>query len=105
MAKSSSIKYFEYRESMNNGFTIGPIYKEFDYPYIEGSWGILPARIFGIHYVDWLHYCEMNGAILIGKNYYYVVPVWKEPNQQFLNELNERTNKLAKLVDFKKLRY
>lgn len=104
MGKSSHIKYFEYKEFFG-GFSIAPIYKEFDNAYIEGSWGVLPARIFGVHYVDWLHYCEAHGARLMGKNWYYVIPYWKEPNQDFLNVLNERTNELASLIDLKRLEY
>ncbi len=106
MGQSSRIKYFEFRETIiHSGYTIAPIYKEFGNPYIEGSWLILPARIFGVHYVEWLHYCEAQGARLIGKNQYYVMPVWSEPNYEILNELNERTNELASLIDLKGLEY
>lgn len=105
MGRSSHIKYFEYRESIYGGYTIGPIYKEFGYPYIEGSWAVLPARFFGVNYVDWLHYCEAHGARLIGKNQYYIIPIWETPNQQILNELNERANQLASILDLKGLKY
>ena len=105
MGKSSHIKYFEYRELPTKGFVIAPIYESFGYHYIEGSWAVLPARIFGVDYVEWLHYCEVNGARLIGINWDYVLGVWENPNQQFLDELNRRTNALASIIDLKGLSY
>lgn len=105
MAKSSRIKYFEYRESPYGGYMIVPIYKEFGDPCINGSWGVLPARIFGVHYVDWLHYCEAHGARLIGKNHLYIVEVWDEPNQEILNVLNRRTVQIASILNLKGLKY
>ena len=99
------MKYFEYRESTFGGYTIAPIYENFGYPYTEGSFVILPARFFGMDFITWLHFCEANGATLNGKNQYYVLPLWKEPNEKFLNELNERVNTIAKQIDLKGLSY
>ena len=105
MGNTRSIKYFEYRETSRGGSTIAPIYSEFGTPYIEGSWLVLPAHFFGVSYVEWLHYCEAHGARLIGKNQYYVMPIWDNIDETILNELNQRTNELASKIDLKGLKY
>lgn len=99
------MKYFEYRESVLGGYTIAPIYEKFGNPRTEGSFAVLPSRFFGVDFVTWLHMCEANGADLNGKTSYYVIPVWKEPNQAFLNQLNERVDTIAKKIDLKGLSY
>lgn len=99
------MKYFEYRESIYGGYTIVPVYEKFGSPKTEGSFAVLPSRFFGMDFVTWLHYCEANGAHLNGKNWYYVIPLWKEPNQDFLEEINERVTTIAKKIDLKGLSY
>lgn len=94
------ISYFTYREQPNGGYTICPIYKEFGEDwYIEGSWAVLPARFFGLSFPDYLRYCRMHGAEIIGKNQYYPLIYWKEKNNGFLLELNRRANALIKIKE------
>lgn len=41
------------------------------------SYHVLNARLLGLSYPDYLHYCQSMGAILKGKTG-YCYPVWKE---------------------------
>ena len=94
------ISYFTYLEQPNGGYTICPIYKEFGADwYSEGSWAVLPARFFGLSFPDYLRYCRMHGAEIIGKNQYYPLIYWKEKNNGFLLELNRRANILIKIKE------
>ena len=99
--------YFVFRDSSNKGWTICPVHKEFlgeDLSgKVTGSYGLLACRISGLSWPQWLRYCRQNGATLYGKGFKYPVAIWKEPNTQFLNELNARANELAKIIDFKEL--
>ena len=100
--------YFVFRETSNNGWTICPVHKEFLGANLEksisGSFALLACRVSGLSWPQWLRYCRQNGAVLYGKNHKYPVPVWKEPNPKFLNELNLRANKLAELINFMELK-
>ena len=97
--------YFVYRESSNNGWTICPVWDEFwtEGKPIMGSFSLLACRISGLSWPQWLRYCRQNGASLYGKGHKYVSAVWKEPNKDFLNKLNQRANELAKIINFKEL--
>ena len=102
-------KYFVYREStINDGWVISPVYNEFFdedlNKIVKGSFNLLACRISGLSWPEWLRYCRQNGATLYGKNSKYPVAVWKEQNKSFLDDLNQRANILAGLIDFKKLR-
>lgn len=101
-------KYFTYREStISNGWVISPIYSEFFNEdlnkTVKGSFNLLACRISGLSWTEWLQYCKQNGATLYGKNSKYPVAVWKEQNKSFIDELNQRANILAGLVNFKEL--
>lgn len=100
--------YFKFIESSNNGWTIHPIHDEFmdvenrtNIP--TGSYGLIACRISGLSWPQWLRYCRQHGAQLYGKGHKYPAIVWKEPNQDFLKELNMRANELAKLINLKEL--
>lgn len=95
--------YFSFRNTSNNGWTICPVHEMFGVPAIEGSFGVFACRMLGISFGDWLRLCQSKGAMLYGKQIRYVVPVWKEPNKEFLKEINERTTEVAKRVDVKGL--
>ena len=97
--------YFNFRESSNNGWMICPSWDEFwtDGKIIRGSFSLLACRISGLSWPQWLRYCRQNGATLYGKGNKYVVAVWKEPNQDFLKELNARANEIAKHINLKEL--
>ena len=98
-------KYFEYRETSNNGFMICPIHEMFGTPYIEGSFIVFAARFMGVSWPDWLRLCVQNGASLYGKGMPYVHAVWKTPNKSFLEHLNKRTNEIADRIDLLALKY
>lgn len=97
--------YFNFRESSNNGWMICPNWDEFwtDGKIIKGSFNLLACRISGLSWPQWLRYCRQNGATLYGKGNKYVVAVWKEPNQDFLKELNARANEIAQHINLKEL--
>lgn len=95
--------YFVFRETSNTGWTICPKHDMFGTPTIEGSYGVFACRIMGISFGDWLHLCVNNGAKLYGKQIQYVLPIWKEPNKDFLKMLNERATQVAKKINIKEL--
>ena len=99
--------YFVFRETSNNGWSICPVHKEWigeDYGKpIKGSFNLLACRVSGLSWPQWLRFCRQNGAKLYGKNHKYPVAVWKEPNKQFLNDLNKRANELAQLINIEEL--
>lgn len=97
--------YFVFRESSNNGWTICPKHELFGNPSITGSFALLPCRMLGISWPDWLRLCQQNGATLYGKNMPYVHAIWREPNKDFLKILNKRANDIAALIDLKILKY
>lgn len=96
-------QYFEYREHGVKGYVIIPIYKEFSESMIRGSYGLLPCRITGLSWPQYLRYCMQHGAHVYGKHSKYPTAVWDEPNMEFLNMLNQRANELAKVINFKEL--
>lgn len=95
--------FFEFRETSNTGWTICPIHEKFGTPFVEGSYAVFACRMMGISFADWLQLCVNNGAKLYGKQIIYVVPVWKEPNKDFLKMVNERAAAVAKKVNVKEL--
>ena len=57
------------------------------------SWGVLPARILGIEYADYLRFCrDVLGAQVIGRGNKYPVPYFKRGKEvtQFIRLLNKR---------------
>lgn len=90
--------YFYYREQPSGGYMICPMYKEFGEDWrIMGSWAVLPARLFGLSYPDYLRYCIMHGAQVFGKEHRYPTILWKEKNNGFILELNRRANALIQI--------
>lgn len=85
-----------------------PIYKKFMiYPNhtslkigaTSGSYSVLGARLFGLHYHDYLRMCrDVYGAVLIGKNCYYpnVLFDTKEQAEKMANDLDKIVKKLKK---------
>ena len=59
-----------------------------------GSWAVLPARLFGLSWPDYLRYCVQSGAKVRGREHIYPMIIWDIPNKIFINELNERANAL-----------
>ena len=98
-------KYFDFVEISEDRWMIFPKYEAFGYPPITGSYGVLIARFFGLSWPDWLKYCVQNGAQLQGKKNIYVLAIWSSPNKEFLKEINQRMNEIAKKINIKELKY
>ena len=95
--------YFVFRETSNNGWTICPKHDLFGNHCIKGSYALFAARIYGLSWPNWLRLCQQNGATLYGKGVPYVHAVWKEPNKDFLKQLNRRVSDIAAKIDLKEL--
>ena len=64
---------------------------------MSGSWNILPARLLGINYADYLRFCrDVLNAQIVGKNTKYPIPYFRQSNetQQFIRLLNKRVELL-----------
>ena len=60
---------------------------------ISGSYNVLPARLMGLSWTDYLRFCrDILGAELRGKKTFYVVPYFKHTPEvrQFCKLLNKR---------------
>ena len=95
--------YFIFRETSNTGWTICPKHEMFGTPFVEGGYGAFACRMLGLSFPNWLLLCQQNGAKLYGKQGYYVVPIWKEPNKVFLKNINECASAVAKQINVKEL--
>lgn len=86
-------KFFYYREQPDGKYMVCPVYKEFPEDWrIMGSWAVLPARLFGLSWPDYLRYCVQSGAKVRGREHICPMIIWDIPNKIFINELNERAN-------------
>ena len=97
-------KYFRF-DQFSHGYMITPFHEKFTDQMIQGSFSLLPCRLLGISWPDWLRMCEQHGAHLYGKNSRYVCAYWDIPDEKFLEMLNERANAVAAIVDLKNLKY
>ena len=98
--------YFIYRETVSTeGYMIVPNYELLGANYVIGSYQVLAARFMGLTWPNWLRLCRNNGAVLHGKNHLYPTPIWSKPNDIFLQQLNERVDKIAKIINIKELKY
>lgn len=64
---------------------------------MNGSWNILPARLLGIGYADYLRFCrDILNAQIRGKNTKYPIAYFQNTKelQQFLRLLNKRVELL-----------
>lgn len=67
----------------------------------EGSFNLLPARLLGLSYAEYLRYCrDIYKAEIIGKNNMYPVAYFTKnsPTTELLQTLNARMEALAKNV-------
>lgn len=69
--------------------------------YFASSYNVVPARLLGFSYPDFLRYCEKNGATLKGKNG-YTHAVWKEKNDcnRVCELINKEWEKVAAAFQF-----
>lgn len=105
-------KYFIWGECSNRGVQIGPNWdlwlkdsepKDF---YFEGSMRVIPARLMGLSYPDYLRWCKQEfGARLVGKKSLYTGAIFDKPNDEFLNIINERANTIFEKINIKELHY
>ena len=92
------IKFFTWRDNPDGTYSIAPMYKEFGEDWrIMGSWSVLPARLFGLSWPNYLRYCISLGARVTGKQHLYPTIKWEKPNYKILDELNRRANLLIKV--------
>lgn len=64
---------------------------------MSGSWNILPARLLGISYADYLRFCrDILKAQVVGKNTKYPIPYFRQTQEvvQFIRLLNKRVELL-----------
>jgi hypothetical protein len=95
------MKYFTIEESMaySGKYMLAPKHDKLPLTYTTGSYNILPARLLGLHYADYLRYCrDTVAAELIGKNSNYVVPYFSDKTKlaQLIAELDSRVEKILK---------
>lgn len=95
------ITYFQYREQPDNSsYMICPVYHNFGEDWrVNGSWNVLASRFFGLSFPDYLRYCILHGATVIGRGQMYPTIIWKEKNNGFLLELNRRANALIQIKE------
>lgn len=100
------MSYFEWREySSGVGYLIGPDYRKFGGPAIKGSWGVVPSRILGLSWPEYLRLCRNNGATLLGRDHIYIMPCFKQKNEAFLKMLNDRAAEIDKIIGLKNLNF
>ena len=87
------IRYFDYEETTFSSAYVRLVLKHELLPLrsTKGSFGILPARLMGLSYPDYLRFCrdELN-ATVVGKNQLYIDPIFLKSKEffQFLKILN-----------------
>lgn len=90
--------WFWWREEPDGTFAILPMYKNFPEDWcIMGSWSVLPARLLGLSWPDYLRFCIQQGATVTGKNHLYPIIKWKKKNEALMAELNKRANILIRI--------
>lgn len=66
---------------------------------ISGSYAVIPARLFGLEYQDYLRMVrDFYSADLVGKNSKYIIPYFTDKNKvdSLCLELNKRWNTIIK---------
>lgn len=88
-------KYFDLDEGINHeSFILRPNFELLPLENTTGSFAVLPARLLGLTYVDYLRMCrDILGAEIIGKGSKYPVVYFqkKAATRQFIKLLNGRT--------------
>lgn len=95
------MNYFWLDETPNGKLIIRPVYEKFPIHHFRGSYGVLPARVTGLSYANYLRLCrDEGGAELIGKGHLYPVPYFTkgEKASTFLAELNKCARQIFKEV-------
>lgn len=91
--------YFKIEESpYNTGkYLIKPDFEKLPLKRTEGSYNVLPARVMGITYANYLRLCrDEYGAEIIGKNSSYPVAYFNEISRvkELVKELDKRVTKI-----------
>ena len=99
------MKYFTWGDCSNKGLQVSVVwdsvvpngdYKNFHF---EGSMRLLPARVLGLPYDQYLRLAQSYGARLVGKDSEYVGAIFDRPNDEWLDFLNKRADEVFKYVD------
>lgn len=76
------------------------IYESADFNF-KSSYHVLCARVLGLSYIEYLHYCYNFGAKIVGRQG-YSYPVWKIDDKagikEVLRELNYQWNKVESFL-------
>ena len=89
------MSYFKIDESPTNlgKYVVRPDFDKLPLYNTRGSYAILPARVMGITYANYLRLCrDEYGAEIIGKNSFYPIAYFKEINRvkELVKELDKR---------------
>ena len=87
-------KYFDFDECLNRGkYLLRPNFKLLPLERTTGSFAVLPARLLGLSFADYLRMCrDILGAEIIGKGSKYPVVYFPKnaTTRQFIKLLNGR---------------
>jgi hypothetical protein len=94
-------KYFYFEESpyQPGKYKVNMNFDEFPGIHTIGSYNLLPARLLGLCYAEYLRYCrDIYGAEIIGKNNMYPVAYFKDSfvAGDLVKILNERMAQIEK---------
>ena len=88
-------KYFVLEASANrpNKYLIRPVHDNLPLYNTSGSYALLPARLMGLSWAEYLRFCrDVLGAEINGKSTYYPIPYFDKNIivAEFVNLLNTR---------------
>jgi hypothetical protein len=82
-------------------YMIKPDYEVWGITHIEGSGNVLPARVMGLTYAQYLRFCrDLLNAELVGKYHKYPYPLFD--NVLYVREFITLLNKRATLIKWEK---
>lgn len=67
-------------------------------PHFESSYHVLCARVLGLSYKDFLHYCYYQKAEIVGKKG-YTHPIWKIEDASKIEEVIKTLNSNWKAIE------
>ena len=104
-------EYFKFSETSNGSFQVSvnwDLWLAGHHPrdfHFEGSFRVIPARILGIPYDQYLLWLASYGGRLIGKNIKYGTAVFDRPVKEIENILNERATEIFSKINIGGLNY
>ena len=86
--------YFWLDETPNGKYIIRPVYEKFPIHYFRGSYAVMPSRVLGLSYSNYLRLCrDAGGAEIVGKSHKYPVAYFNNDTKarEFVKRLNQYT--------------